>query len=174
MKISQDLKKYSSGSFFRACYNVFLNTNFQIIFWYRAANFLYKKHMGAISKIIMYFHKLTFAVDIDYRAEIGPGFKIVHGLGIVIGKDCVIEDNVTIYQHVVLGGNKDKKKLIMGQERSQPYIHSGATLYAGCMVFGPVEIGEHSEIGAGTIVTKDVLPNSVAYNGKELIQKEKS
>ena len=163
MKITKDLKRYSEGSFFKAVYTLLLNSNFQMIFWYRVANFFYKIHLSPISKIIMYFHKLTYSVDIDYRATIDGGFKIVHGLAIVIGKDVVIEKNVTIYQSVTLGGNNNKRKLIQGKERSQPYLHSGVTVYSGAYVLGPCEIGENSVIGAATLLTGDLAPNTCVF-----------
>ena len=172
MKIIKDLKACSNGSFVKAVYNIFLNSNFQMIFWFRVAHFFGKIHLPFISKIIMYFHKLTYSVDIDYRATIAGGFKIAHGLGIVIGKDVVIEENVTVYQGVTLGGNGDKRNFIMGKERSQPYIHKGAKLFAGCCVIGPCEIGENSIVAAHAVVTKDVASNTSVRTVFERVETE--
>ena len=40
------------------------------------------------------------------------------------------------------------------------------------MILGGVTIGENSIIGAGSIVTKDVPPNSIYYNKVEPVIKE--
>ena len=172
MKIFKDLKACSGGSFLRAIYNIFLNSNFQMIFWFRVAHLFGRMHLSIISKIIMYFHKLCYTVDIDYRAKIAGGFRIVQGMCIVIGKDVVIEENVTVYQGVTLGGNGDKRKTIMGAERGQPYIHKNVKLYSGCSVFGPCEIGENSIVGAHTVVTHDVAPNMCIHSTAQNVTTE--
>ena len=120
----------------------------------------------------MFFHKLFYTVDIDYRAKIAGGFRVAHGMCIVIGRYVVIEENVTIYQGVTLGGNSGKTREIMGEQRSQPYIHKNATLYTGCSVFGPCEIGENSVIGAHTVITKDVDANTIVHTSNEIVVTE--
>ncbi len=170
MRIVNDLMRYADGSFFRAIFTILFGSNFQMIFWYRFAHFLSKIHLSILSKIIMYFHKIIFSVDIDYRCEIGGGLKVVHGLGIVIGKDVVIEENVTIYQGVTLGGNGGKKEKILGVDREQPYIHSGVNIFAGAVVIGPCEIGENSVIGAGALIMKSIAPNTIVYNKTERVE----
>ena len=136
-------------------------------FWYRVANRLYKMHLSPLSRIIMYFHKLVYSCDIDYRADIDGGFKIMHGIGIGIGAEVHAGKNLTIYQNVTLGGNFAKKKEIQGKTTGQPYIHNNVTLLANCSAFGPCEIGQGSFIGAGTIITKDVPENVTIYTKTE-------
>lgn len=164
MKLIKDLKRYSNGSVLKALYTVFLNSNFQMIFWYRIANAFYKIHLSFISKIIMYFHKLIYSCDIDYRAEIGGGFKILHGIGIVIGSEVVAGENLTCYQGVSLGGNLGKRKMINGKETGQPYIQNNVTLFAKSSIFGPVLIGDCVNIGANAVITNDVPSNHTAYS----------
>lgn len=170
MRILNDLMGYADGSFIKAIFNIFFGSNFQMIFWYRVAHFLSTVHLSILSRIIMYFHKLIFSVDIDYRCIIGGGLKIVHGLGIVIGKDVVIEENVTIYQGVTLGGNGGKKEKILGVDREQPYIHSGVKIFAGAVIIGPCEIGENSLVGAGALITKSIAPNTIVYSKSERVE----
>lgn len=172
MKIIDDIKAYSGKNPIRILYTLFLNTGFHMTFWYRVAHFFYKCHLSIISKIIMFFHKIIYSVDFDYRAKIGGGFKVVHSLGIVIGCDVVIGKNVTLYQGVTLGGNFGKTKVICGKETGQPYLHDGVKVFAHGMIFGPCEIGENAEIGAGTVVTKDVPANTRIYTKSEKVMVE--
>lgn len=171
MRIIEDLKRYSGGSAAKALYHVLLNSNFQMIFWYRVANALSKIHVSPVSKIIMYFHKLIYACDIDYRADIGGGFRIVHGIGIVIGAEVVCGKNCTIYQGVNLGGNLGKKKVINGKLTGQPYLHDGVTLYAQSCVMGPVEINAGSRVGANAVITSDIPHHTVVYTKALRVEK---
>lgn len=166
-KIMQDLMGYSGKNPVRIIYTIFLSTGFHMTFWYRVAHFFYRCHLSIISKIIMFWHKIIYSVDFDYRAKIGGGFKVVHSLGIVIGCDVVIGNNVTLYQGVTLGGNSGKTKVICGKETGQPYLHDGVKVFAHGMIFGPCEIGENAQVGANTVVTKDVPANMCVYTVSE-------
>jgi len=172
MKIIDDIKAYSGKNPIRILYTILLSTGFHMTFWYRVAHFLYKCHLEILSKIIMFFHKIIYSVDFDYRAEIGGGFRVMHGLGIVIGCEVEIGRNVSIYQGVTLGGNFGKTKFICGKDRGQPYIHDGVQIFAHGMVFGPCEIGENAEIGANTVVTNDVPANTRIYTKSEKVMVE--
>ncbi|MBR1585215.1 MAG: serine O-acetyltransferase [Clostridia bacterium] len=89
-------------------------------------------------------------IDIHPGAQIGQGFFIDHGSGVVIGETTVIGDNVTIYQGATLGGTgKDTGK-------RHPTIGSGTTVGAGAKVLGPITLGSHVKVGAGAIVLTDV------------------
>lgn len=169
-RIVQDLKGYAEGSVVKGIYTVLLNSNFQMIFWYRLAHSLGKLRLHVLSKIIMYLHKLIFAVDIDYRCEIGGGFRIVHGMGIVIGKDVVIGENVAVYKGVVLGGSEDRQREIDGRVCMQPIIGDGTKLYTDAAVFGPCKIGRNCVIGAHAVVTRDIPDNTKVYSRIELRQ----
>ncbi|NYT71913.1 serine acetyltransferase [Halomonas sp. QX-2] len=92
----------------------------------------------------------TFSVDIHPAARIGKGIFIDHGVGIIIGETAVVEDGVTIFQGVTLGGTG---KL---QGDRHPKIRRKAFLGANAIVLGNIEIGEGARIGAGAIVTKSV------------------
>ena len=76
------------------------------------------------------------------------------GVGVVIGETCEIGDNVTIYQGVTLGGTgKDIGK-------RHPTIGNNCMISSGAKVLGPINIGEYSKIGAGSVVLKDVPSHS--------------
>tara|TARA_R110002072_G_scaffold11642_5_gene52260 strand:+ start:1085 stop:1849 length:765 start_codon:yes stop_codon:yes gene_type:complete len=92
----------------------------------------------------------TFSVDIHPAARIGKGIFIDHGVGIVIGETAVVEDGVTLFQGVTLGGTGK-----LDGDR-HPKIRRNAFLGANAVVLGNIEVGEGSRIGAGAIVTKSV------------------
>ena len=54
-----------------------------------------------------YFQSRTsevYGVDIHPAAKLGKGIMIDHGTGVVIGETSIVEDNVSIFQGVTLGG----------------------------------------------------------------------
>lgn len=75
-------------------------------------------------------------------------------MGVVIGETVEIGTNVLIYQGVTLGGTgKDTGK-------RHPTIEDNVMISAGAKVLGPIVVGHNSKIGAGSVVLKDVPPNS--------------
>ena len=86
--------------------------------------------------------------------RIGKGILIDHGTGIVIGETAVIGDNVSILQEVTLGGN--------GKESGDrhPKIGDNVLLAAGAKVLGNIRVGNCSRIAAGSVVLKEVPPNT--------------
>jgi serine O-acetyltransferase len=73
----------------------------------------------------------------------------------VIGESAVIGDDVTIYQHVTLGGTNPTTGI--GGKR-HPTIHNRVVIGSGAQVLGPIEVGEGAKVGANSVVTKDVGP----------------
>ena len=54
-----------------------------------------------------FFAKSVFySVDIHPSASIGNGVMLDHATGIVIGETSVVEDDVSIFQDVTLGGTE--------------------------------------------------------------------
>lgn len=98
-------------------------------------------------------HRLT-GCDIHPGATIGRGFFIDHATGVVIGETAIIGEDVTVYQGVTLGGvsfNKGKR---------HPTVGNRVVFGANCTVLGDITIGDDVRIGAGSVVLKDVPPNS--------------
>ena len=75
-------------------------------------------------------------------------------MGIVIGETCEIGNDVTIYQGVTLGGTGKEKG------KRHPTLHDNVLVASGAKVLGSITIGENSKVGAGSVVLKDVPPDS--------------
>ncbi|MFE5278802.1 serine O-acetyltransferase, partial [Bacillus cereus] len=77
-----------------------------------------------------------------------------------------IGDNVTVFQGVTLGGTGKEKG------KRHPTIKDNALIATGAKVLGSITVGENSKIGAGSVVLKEVPPNStvVGIPGKVVIQ----
>ena len=120
------------------------------IWSYLIANWFFKKKMYFIARSISQISRFFTGVGIHPGATIGKRLFIDHGMGIVIGETCRIGNNVTIYQGVTLGGT--------GKERGKrhPDIGDNVLIAAGAKVLGNIEVGSNVNIGANSVVLKDV------------------
>ena len=76
-------------------------------------------------------------------------------MGVVIGETSEVGRNVTIYQGVSLAGTSLKR------EKRHPTLGDNVVVGAGAKIIGGFTIGENSRIGAGSVVVREVPPNSV-------------
>lgn len=133
---------------------VFLYPSFKAMIYYRMAHRLYKKKHYFWARLISQKGVRKTGIEIHPGAQIGKGFFIDHGHGVIIGETTIIGDNVTLYQGVTLGGT--------GKEHGKrhPTIGNNVMVSAGAKVLGSFTIGENSKIGAGSVVLEEVPPNS--------------
>lgn len=81
--------------------------------------------------------------------HIGKGLKVPHPIGIVIGANASLGNNVTLFHNVTIGRRN------LGSE-CQVYIGNNVLLSAGVVVLGPVKVGDNAIIGANSVVLNDV------------------
>ncbi|CAG9610015.1 serine O-acetyltransferase [Pseudoneobacillus rhizosphaerae] len=136
------------------------------IWAHRIAHPLYKRKFFFIARVISQISRFFTGIEIHPGAKIGRRLFIDHGMGVVIGETCEIGDNVTVFQGVTLGGTGKEKG------KRHPTIMDNALIATGAKVLGSITVGENSKIGAGSVVLKDVPPNStvVGIPGRVVIQ----
>ena len=83
---------------------VFLYPSFKVMCYYRLAHRLYLRHHYFWARWVSQKGARRTGIEIHPGAQIGKGFFIDHGHGVIIGETTVIGDNVTLYQGVTLGG----------------------------------------------------------------------
>lgn len=133
---------------------IFLYPSFKVMMHYRLAHKLYKKGHYFWARYISQRGVRKTGIEIHPGAEIGKGFFIDHGNGVIIGETTIIGDNVTLYQGVTLGGTGKE------QGKRHPTIGNNVMISAGAKVLGSFKIGDNSKIGAGSVVLEEVPPNS--------------
>ena len=99
--------------------------------------------------------QLKFGIEISYKSDIGEGFHIAHGNGIVVHPNAVIGKQCSILQQVTIGNNVAKSRNEVATIGDYVFIGAGAK------IIGSVKIGDHVVIGANSVVTKDVESNTV-------------
>ncbi len=145
---------------------IFLYPGFKAVRMYRRAHWLYERHMFFLARLISQRCVRKTNIEIHPGAQIGRRFFIDHGTGVVIGETAVIGDDVILYQGVTLGGTgKDHGK-------RHPTIGNNVLIGAGAKVLGPFTIGDNSNVAAGSVVLKEIPPNSTAVGSPARVVKQ--
>jgi len=99
------------------------------------------------------------------------GQNVFVGNKVVIGDNVKVQNNVSVYDNVTLEDDvfcgpsvvftnvvNPRSHVERKSEYRDTVVEKGATLGANCTVVCGVRIGRYAFIGAGAVVTKDVLP----------------
>lgn len=129
----------------------FLDPTFRPIFTMRLCTYCHKKNffLKIVYLLFWFFHqryRLRACVDIAPTMRIGRGFKLLHGLGVVVNSDAIIGSNVTIMQGVTIGGTS----------AGVPIVEDDVIICANASVLGNVVLGRGCVIGAGAVVLTNV------------------
>jgi serine O-acetyltransferase len=139
---------------------------------YRVNHWLWEHRWRLLARWLSQGARLLTLIEIHPGAQIGERLFIDHGAGAVIGETAVIGDDVTLYQGVTLGGTGKEKG------KRHPTIGNGVVIGAGAKVLGNIRVGDHSRVGAGSVVTRDVPDDStivgvpghlIFRNGKRVV-----
>lgn len=123
---------------------------FRALLSHKVSHWLWNNDRHTLALFIQSRASEVYGVDIHPAAKIGKGVMIDHGTGVVIGETSVVEDNVSIFQGVTLGGTGKQS----GDRH--PKVREGVLLSAGAKVLGNVEVGKNAKVAAGSVVLSDV------------------
>ncbi len=140
----------------RSRWEVLLYPGVWALAFHRVAHWLYGGKLYFLARFVNHVGRGLTAIDIHPGAKIGRNFFIDHGFT-VIGETAEIGDDVTIYQCVTLGGTNPTTGI--GGKR-HPTLHDRVVIGSGAQVLGPIEVGEGARVGANSVVTRDVIPNT--------------
>jgi len=124
------------------------------VWMHRITARLWRAKLRLIARLLSQCARLLTGIEIHPGAVIGRRVFIDHGAGVVIGETAIVGDDVTLYQGVTLGGT--------GHEHGKrhPTLRDGVFAGSNAQILGNICIGENSRVGAGSVVLRDVPPNS--------------
>jgi len=124
------------------------------VWFYRINHRLWNHRLFLVARWLSEFARFLTGIEIHPGAEIGRRVFIDHGMGVVIGETAIVGDDVTMYQGVTLGGT--------GKERGKrhPTIENNVVIGGGAKILGNITVGKNCNIGAGSVVLRDVPENS--------------
>jgi serine O-acetyltransferase len=134
---------------------VFCYPGVHAIWLHRPAHWLWRHGWFVTARFLSHVGRFLTGIEIHPAAQLGPGLFIDHGMGVVIGETAEVGENVTLLHGVTLGGTSLKK------EKRHPTLADNVVVGAGAGIFGAFIIGSGSRIGAGSVVVREVPPNSV-------------
>jgi len=125
------------------------------VWLHRIAHRLWGWGWLTLARFVSHLGRFLTGIEIHPGAKLGPGLFIDHGMGVVIGETAEVGENVTLLHGVTLGGTSLKR------EKRHPTLGNNVVVGAGATILGAFKIGDGSRIGAGSVVVREVPPNSV-------------
>jgi serine O-acetyltransferase len=126
----------------------------QALLAHRVAHGLHGIGVPILPRSMSLVSRALTGIEIHPAAQIGQGFFIDHGAGVVIGETAEIGDDVTLYQGVTLGGTG------FATGKRHPTLEDNVTIGAGAKLLGAITVGHGAKVGANTVVIQDVPPNT--------------
>lgn len=145
-----------------------LAPNLVTVYFYRLSHALFVREIKLYPDVIAALAKWMTGVEIYYSAKIGPGLKVVHGLGTVIGAQSRIGSHFSVYQGVTIG-DKIAKQTGLDQ---RPEIGNYVIVCAGAVILGPIRIGDKTIIGANSVVLNSLPDRCIAVGSPAEIKQE--
>lgn len=124
---------------------------------HRLAHRLYRWELPFVPRLISHVARFLTGTEIHPGAHIGAQVRIFHGIGVVIGETAIVGSGSVIHQEVTLGGTgKDIGK-------RHPTLGSNVVVGPGAKVLGNIALGDHSRVGAGAIVLRNVPERATVF-----------
>jgi len=127
---------------------------FHAVTAYRFIHRLHRAGVPLLPRFLAHLTRFATGIEIHPGAQLGSGFFIDHGMGVVIGETTETGDNVTLYQGVTLGG------VSLQQVKRHPTLGNNVVVGAGASVLGPITVGDNAKVGANSVVVRDVPANA--------------
>lgn len=121
--------------------------------------------------------------DASIGEGVSLGQNVFVGNRVVIGDNCKVQNNVSIYDNVTLEEGVfcgpsmvftnvyNPRALVQRKDEFRnTLIKKGATLGANCTIVCGLTVGEYAFVGAGAVITKEVMPYAlvVGVPGKQV------
>jgi serine O-acetyltransferase len=139
---------------------------FHAVLFHRLAHWLWGCEWTTLARVVSHASRFLTGIEIHPGARIGRRLFIDHGMGVVIGETAEVGNDVTLYQGVSLAGTS------LERGKRHPTIEDWVVVGAGAAVLGPITIGRHSRIGAGSVVVHAVPAHSTVVGIPGKVVKE--
>jgi len=118
----------------------------QAVLLYRISHEIFRNDSSEpMLDFLAYLMRLRIGAEVYYSSEIGEGFRIMHGSGLVLGPRNIIGRNFTAYQGVTLG---QRRQYSPGEFLQ---IGDDCTVFAGARVLGKLKLGHRVTVAANAV-----------------------
>lgn len=125
---------------------------------YRLSQYFERKGYTFLARRLEHRVRRKFGCYLSRKSTIDIGLSLPHPTGIVVGIGVRIGRNCIIYQQVTLGGAAKGD----ADRSNYPVVGDDVILWAGAKVVGAVEIGSDAQVGTNAVVLSDVPARHVA------------
>jgi serine O-acetyltransferase len=137
-------------SSFLAVLKVLVTDGTPAMVWYRLMQWARRWRLSPLEMVFNRLNTICCGCIIGRGAEFGPGFVLIHSIGVVINGSVRGGANVKIEHQVTVGAER----------RQSPVIGDNVFIGAGAKIIGSIAIGDGAKIGANAVVVHDVPPRT--------------
>lgn len=152
--IASDLRAKAAWNYestgFRAVVKALLTDGTPAMIWYRLMQWAGRWRLAPLEMFFNRLNTICCGCVIGRGAEFGPGFVLIHSLGVVINGAVRGGAGVKIEHQVTIGAER----------RQSPVLGNDVFIGAGAKILGPVTVGDGARIGANAVVVGDVPPHT--------------
>lgn len=120
--------------------------------WYRLMQWARRWRLVPLEWAFNRVNTIFCGCIIGRGAEFGPGFVLIHSLGVVINGSVRGGANVKLEHQVTIGAEK----------RQSPQLGDDVFVGAGAKILGAVSVGDGAKVGANAVVLRDVPAGATA------------
>lgn len=134
--------------------SLLFENGYQAVVLHRIAHAFKRRGIPVLGPL---FHRLSIfltGVDVAPGAVVGPGLRISHGVGTVIGNGVTLGARCLVMQGVTLGAPTQARIDEM------PTVGDGVVIGAGACLIGKIRVGDNVLVGVNAVVTEDVPADS--------------
>src|SRR5262245_57021035 len=133
-----------------AVVKVLLTDGTPAMIWYRFMQWARRWRLAPLEMLFNRLNTICCGCIIGRGAQFGPGFVLIHSLGVVINGSVRGGSGVKIEHQVTIGAER----------RQSPVLGNDVFIGAGAKIVGPVTIGDGARVGANAVVVCDVPPHT--------------
>ena len=126
------------------------DNGYQAVLLHRMAHWFRRRRIPFAGPALARLNLFLTGVDIAPAAELGPGLRISHGVGVVVGNAVRVGRNALVMQGVTLGAPNVAR---LGE---MPRIGDDVVLGAYAAVIGGITVGDRVLVAAHAMVTESV------------------
>lgn len=130
----------------RAMVKVLLTDGTAAMIAYRMMQWSRKYHLAPVEMFWNKYNAVFCNCIIGRGADFGPGFVLIHSMGVVINGSVKGGSRVFIEHQVTIGAER----------RASPSLGNDVFIGAGAKLVGAVNVGDGARIGANAVVVEDV------------------
>jgi len=140
---------------------------FWLVASHRVAHCLSRRGVPVVPNLLRAIGTVVWGADIWPGASLGPGLRITHASGIVVGDAVVAGPDLTLFQGATLGGGS---VLHPDWQSNQPRLGRRVMVSSHAVVAGGIEIGDDVMIGANAVVLADVAPRQIVRSPEPTVE----